>query len=220
MRLLLIEASEKLRLTLVPALVAAGYWVEVAESCSGAAGLLQACAYAMVILDLAPRTPEALGLLRGIRQRGNDARVLVLSGRDQVEDRIMALDQGADASLVKPVHTDALVSRLARLRERGEVLPEICIAGVSLDAERRLVRCEGQPLALSPREFDLLECLMRQRGRMLTRSMLYALLYPDHHDSSDKVIEVLMSTLRSKLTRHGANELIETRRGLGYVIPN
>ena len=220
MRLLLIEASEKLRSSLVPALVAAGYLVEVAESCAGAVGLMQACAYAMVVMDLAPRTSDALGLLKGLRQRGDEARVLVLTGREQVNDRVMALDQGADASLVKPVLADQLVSRLALLRERGEPPPPICIGEVSLDSERRLVRCKGQPMALSPKEFELLECLMRHRGRMLTRTALYAQLYAGHPDASEKVIEVLMSTLRSKLSRLGASELIETRRGLGYVIPN
>ncbi len=220
MRLLLIEASEKLRSSLVPALAAAGYLVEVAESCAGAAGLMQACAYAMVVLDLTPRTTDALGLLKGLRQRGDDARVLVLAGREQVNDRVMALDHGADASLVKPVLTDQLLSSLAWLRERGEPAPPICIGEVSLDAERRLVRCKGQPLALSPKEFELLEYLMQQRGRMLTRGALYAQLYAGHPDASEKVIEVLMSTLRSKLSRLGAPELIETRRGLGYVIPN
>lgn len=220
MRLLLVEASEKLRMSLVPALVAAGYLVEIAESAAGAAGLMQACAYAMVVLDLAPKTPEALGLLRGLRQRGDSSRVLVLSSRDQVQDRITALDQGADAAMVKPVQAEQLVSRLASLRERGEPTPEIEIGGVSLDADRRLVRCQGEPLPLSPKEFDLLACLMNQRGRMLTRSALFSQLYTDSHDASEKVIEVLMSTLRSKLARRGAGELIETRRGLGYAIPN
>lgn len=90
---------------------------------------------------------------------------------------------------------------------------------VSVDLDQRVATYKGQSLALTPRELALLACLLRERNRVMTRRALFERLYADQSEASDKVIEVLMSTLRAKLSRVGARELIETRRGMGYVIP-
>ena len=88
-----------------------------------------------------------------------------------------------------------------------------------MDVRQHSVRCKGKLLQLTPKEFALLECLLRNQGRMMTRDTLFLRLYGEHSAASNKVVEVLMSTLRSKLVPAGADDLIETRRGFGYIIP-
>lgn len=220
MRLLLVEDSERLRHALIPVLSAAGYAVDAAADGAEGLGYLEAYDYAVVVLDLMLPKVDGLGVLQAMRARGNPARVLVLSARDQVQDRVNALDRGADDYLVKPFSSDELLARLAALLRRSldQPEPDLRAGALILDPRRRLVRVGEHLLSLSPKEFALLECLLRERNRVLTRSQLFERVYSGQSESSDKVIEVLMSTLRSKLAERGANELIETRRGFGYVI--
>jgi two-component system copper resistance phosphate regulon response regulator CusR len=220
MRLLLVEDSERLRHALIPTLSAAGYAVDAAADGAEALGYLEGYDYAVVVLDLMLPKIDGLGVLQAMRARGNPARVLVLSARDQVRDRVNALDRGADDYLVKPFSSDELLARLAALLRRRleQPEPDLRAGALTLDPRRRLVRVGERLLNLSPKEFALLECLLRERDRVLTRGQLFERVYSGHSESSDKVIEVLMSTLRSKLAEHGANDLIETRRGFGYVI--
>ncbi|MEQ8660010.1 MAG: response regulator transcription factor, partial [Gammaproteobacteria bacterium] len=148
------------------------------------------------------------------------ARVLVLSALDQVDDRVEALNRGADDYLVKPFSFDELASRLLALMRRSlEAAPPLLVVGdLEVDPAVRIARVNGAPLALTPKEYLLLETLLRSRARVLTRAALFEALYDAHSEASDKVIEVLVSTLRAKLARAGVNDVIETRRGFGYVI--
>lgn len=220
MRLLLVEDSERLRQALVPLLVAAGHAVDTAADGALALAYLDRYDYAVVVLDLMLPRLDGLEVLRTMRARGNRARVLVLSARDQVQDRVAALDRGADDYLVKPSSSEELLARLSALLRRSLEQPEPALrAGpLVLDPRRRQVQVDGHSLALSPKEFALLECLLRERGRVLSRAQLFERVYSGQSESSDKVIEVLMSTLRSKLAEHGAGELVQTRRGFGYVV--
>ena len=220
MRLLLVEDSERLRQALVPLLVAAGHAVDTAADGALALAYLDRYDYAVVVLDLMLPRLDGLEVLRTMRARGKRARVLVLSARDQVQDRVAALDRGADDYLVKPFSSEELLARLSALLRRSLEQPEPALrAGpLVLDPRRRQVQVDGHSLALSPKEFALLECLLRERGRVLSRAQLFERVYSGQSESSDKVIEVLMSTLRSKLAEHGAGELVQTRRGFGYVV--
>lgn len=144
----------------------------------------------------------------------------MLSARDQVADRVQALDAGADDYLVKPFALDELIARLHALGRRyhGETTPRLTAGNLELDTARRMVRCAGRPLALSPREYALLETLLHNRGRVLSRATLYERVYGADARASDKVIEVLLSGLRAKLTAAGWDRQIENRRGFGYVL--
>lgn len=220
MRVLLVEDSERLRQALVPLLGAAGHAVDIAADGIEALAYLERYDYAVVVLDLMVPRLDGLEVLRTMRARGNRARVLVLSARDQVQDRVAALDRGADDYLVKPFSSDELLARMSALLRRSleQPEPELRAGRLVLDPRRRVVQVEGASLGLSPKEFALLECLLRERGRVLSRAQLFEHVYSGHSESSDKVIEVLMSTLRAKLGEFGVGELVQTRRGFGYVI--
>lgn len=220
MRLLLVEDSERLRHALAPLLAGAGYALDQAVDGAEALAYLERYDYAVVVLDLMLPKVDGLEVLRRMRARANPARVLVLSARDQVQDRVAALDRGADDYLVKPFSSEELLARLSALLRRSleQPEPELRAGTLLLDPRRRAVQVGGRTLNLSPKEFALLECLLRERGRVLSRAQLFERVYSGQSESSDKVIEVLMSTLRSKLAEHGAGELVQTRRGFGYVV--
>ena len=220
MRLLLVEDSERLRLALVPALTHAGFAVDAAVDGAEALGFLSSFDYELIVLDLMLPKLDGFSVLTALRERGLRPRVLVLSARDQVGDRIRALDLGADDYLVKPFDLDELLARLNALSRRSleQTQPMLEVGGLALDSRRRTAGYAGQTLSLTPKEFALLECLMREPDRVFTRGQLFERVYSGISDSSDKVIEVLMSVLRGKLSRAGVPELIETRRGFGYLM--
>ncbi|GAB4353584.1 MAG: two-component system response regulator PrmA [Immundisolibacter sp.] len=220
MRLLLVEDSPRLREGLQAGLAEAGFTVDVAADGAAAVAFLDAYDYPLLVLDLGLPKLDGMTVLAHLRARRLPARVLVLSARDALADRVAALDAGADDYLVKPFALDELIARLRALGRRyhGEITPQLTAGNLELDGVRRVARCAGRPLRLSPREYALLEALLRGRGRVLSRAMLFECLYGANAHASDKVIEVLMSSLRSKLAAAGWDRHIETRRGFGYVL--
>jgi len=219
-KVLLVEDSLILRANLAEHLRAQGSSVDEAEDGVVALAYLRRYAYDVVILDLMLPKVDGLEVLRDMRAAGMSSRVLVLSARDQIADRVEALNLGADDYLVKPFAQSELESRLLALMRRslGAAQPLLREGHLCVDPARRIATVEGQPLTLTPKEFALLEALLRQRGTVLTRGRLFAQLYDSRSESSDKVIEVLVSTLRGKLLQAGVVDLIQTRRGFGYVV--
>ena len=220
MRLLLVEDSEKLRAALREQFVALGWAVDEAGDGGQALGFIDAYPYDIVVLDLMMPRVDGISFLKQLRARGLNTRVLVLSARDQVGDRIEALNQGADDYLVKPFDFEELNSRIQALMRRTLDAPTTVLRAeaVELDTAKRIVRVNGKPVELTPKEQALLEILLRRRGSVLSRGMLFEHLYDSRSATADKVIEVLVSTLRAKLGKAGAEQLIETRRGFGYLI--
>jgi DNA-binding response OmpR family regulator len=176
--------------------------------------------YELVVLDLGLPGMDGHGVLRHIQGRSTRPRVLVLSARDQISDRVDALNKGADDYLVKPFSFDELLARLHALARRpAETKPlQITIGALSLDPISHSADIEGKPLPLSPREFSLLELLVRHRGRVFTRSEILDRLAGSESNVSDRSVEVLVFGLRRKLEQAGMSELVKTRRGLGYFI--
>lgn len=219
-KILVVEDSPILRESLATRLRAQGANVDTAEDGAAALAFLERYPYDVLILDLMLPRLDGLGVLRALRASGVSTRVLVLSARDQVADRVEALNLGADDYMVKPFAQSELDSRLQALMRRSLEAPApVLVAGaLTLDPVRRLVTVANQALAVTPKEFGLLEALLRARGSVLTRGRLFELLYDSRSDASDKVIEVLVSTLRAKLAQAGLASLIQTRRGFGYVI--
>ncbi|MGA9340775.1 MAG: response regulator transcription factor [Rhodanobacteraceae bacterium] len=221
MRLLLVEDSERLRATLQRGLRHAGFVVDAAADGVQACGFLGSFAYDLVILDLMLPRLDGFGVLRALPARDNRPRVLVLSARDQVADRVQALDAGADDYLVKPFAFDELLARLHALSRRPEQVnqPRLEREGLVLDPRALSVTVHGRPLKLTPREFALLELLLRNRGRAFARSAILERIVGSDASVSDRSIEVLVFGLRRKLEEAGCPEVIETRRGSGYLIP-
>jgi len=221
MRLLLVEDSTTLRERLHDWLSERGWTVDEAADGPAALAFLGAYDYQLVLLDLGLPGIDGQDVLARMRAAGSSARVLVLSARDQIDERVAALNRGADDYLVKPFALEELASRLLALMRRSlDSAPPVFRLGVlEVDPTVRLARVAGAPLPLTPKEYLLLEALLRRRGQLMTRPALFELLYDSRSDASDKVIEVLISTLRAKLARAGIEDCIETRRGFGYLVP-
>ena len=219
MRLLVVEDSPNLGRDLREALTRDGHAVDLAADGAQAQQFLLSYTYDAVVLDLMMPRVDGWSVLRWLRGREPRPRVLVLSARDQVNDRVEALHLGADDYMVKPFAYDELVARLLALGRRSvQSDPVLHVGALEIHPRTRQARVQDQPLALTPKEYALLETLCRERGHVFTRTALFEHVYDARSESSDKVIEVLLSTLRSKLTKAGASDLIETRRGYGYVV--
>jgi two-component system copper resistance phosphate regulon response regulator CusR len=221
MKLLLVEDSERLRTTVQRGLRAAGFTVDAAADGVEARRFLDTYAYELVVLDLMLPRVDGLTVLRGLAHRRARPRVLVLSARDQVPDRVEALDAGADDYLIKPFAFDELLARLHALARRPEQaqLPLLEIGPLCVDMRSHRASVQGRALPLTPREFALLALLARHRNRAFTRNEILERTAGSDSRSSDRSVEVLVFGLRRKLADVGLEGLVETRRGAGYLIP-
>jgi two-component system copper resistance phosphate regulon response regulator CusR len=221
MKLLLVEDSERLRNTLRHGLQGAGFTVDAAADGLVAKGFLAGYDYDLIVLDLMLPKLDGIGVLRSLPAGGRRPRVLVLSARDQVTDRIEALNAGADDYLVKPFAFDELVARLHALARRPlQAQPAVLTHGpLAWDPLAQSASVNGRSLALTPREFAVLGLLLRHRGRAFSRVEILERTAGSDTDASDRSVEVLVFGLRRKLDGAGLPGLIETRRGAGYLIP-
>ena len=221
MKLLLVEDSARLRATVQRGLRAAGFAVDAAADGAQAQRFLHTYEYDLVVLDLMLPRIDGLTLLRGISHCAERPRVLVLSARDQVRDRVAALNVGADDYLVKPFAFDELLARLHALARRPEhAQADVLDLGVlRIDMRAQQVTAMGRPLPLTPRELATLTLLARHRGRVFTRTEILERTAGSDSMSSDRSIEVLIFGLRRKLSAAALEGLVETRRGAGYLIP-
>jgi two-component system response regulator QseB len=221
MKVLVVDDSERLRETLAAGLRAEGMAVETAADGMSALALMTDNAFDVVVLDIVMPRVDGREVLRRTRSWRSKPRILVLSALDQITDRVEALDLGADDYLVKPFAFEEVRARIQALARRPahEASPVLEAGALRIDTATLLAKVEGNVLPLTPKEYALLELLVRRRGHVLSRATIFEQLYESDSDASDSVIEALMSTLRSKLARAGINQLIQTRRGFGYVVP-
>ncbi len=215
MRILVIEDEPDLRSGLEKALRESGYAVDVAAD--GEEGLFKATSwnYDALVLDLMLPKLDGFAVLRALRE-SKQTPVLVLTARDAVRDRVEGLDCGADDYLVKPFAISELLARLRALirRASGHALNVIALGSVVVDCESRTVTRDGDAVALTAREYSLLEILALNRGKLVTRTKLYDHLFDENGDTLSNLVEVYVSNLRKKLGK----ELITTRRGQGYIV--
>jgi len=176
----------------------------------------------LLILDRLLPGREGLEVLRALRQKGLLTPVLVLTARDAVEDRVGGLDSGADDYLVKPFAFPELLARVRALvrRGRGDQLLRLTVADLILDVPTRKVARAGAELDLTPREYELLEYLVRHRGTIVSREMLARDVWkePDRGTPLDNVIDVHVARLRKKVDQGRAVRLIHTLRGVGFLV--
>ena len=220
MRVLVVDDSERVRKTLAQGLHSHGIAVETAADGAEALRLLDGLQFDIVILDLMMPRVDGTQVLQMLKSRRAKPRILVLSARDQVSDRVEALNLGADDYLVKPFAFAELEARLLALARRRfeEASPELTHGRLRLDMAARVARVDGALLTLTPKEYALLELLLQHKAHVWSRGSIFGQLYESDSTASDTVIEVLMSTLRAKLAKAGLPELITTRRGFGYVV--
>jgi len=220
MKLLLVEDSERLQRSLSTGLRKHGFTVDQAFDGEQALSYTATNQYDVIVLDLMLPKIDGLTVLSKIRSDGNDCHVLILSANDQTEDRVRGLDLGADDYLVKPFAFNELVSRLGALNRRrsGVKNPVIEIEGVKVDSVARQVVFDGQPVALTPHEYQLLEFLARRRGRVFSHDQLIDQLYDAGSYVTRNAVEAHISSLRKRLHSAGASKLVKTRRGFGYLV--
>ncbi|MDN5924906.1 MAG: response regulator transcription factor [Xanthomonadales bacterium] len=221
MKLLLVEDSMRLRETIQRGLDRAGFTVDAVGDGAQAKAFLQTYEYELMVLDLMLPRIGGLAVLRSLGQHAARPRVLVLSARDQVSDRVQALDRGADDYLVKPFAFDELLARLHALARRPQVAsaPLLEIGHLKIDSRAQQALIEGKTLPLTPREFALLALLARHRGRVFSRKQILEHTAGSDSQVSDRSVEVTVFSLRRKLSVFGLDGILATRRGTGYVIP-
>ncbi len=220
MKLLLVEDSERLQRSLSTGLKKHGFVVDQAFDGEQALAYTAVNQYDAIILDLMLPKIDGLTVLSTLRSEGKDCHVLILSAKDQTEDRVRGLDLGADDYLVKPFAFNELVSRLHALdrRRSGVKNPVIEIDGIKVDSVTRQVFFDDQLVALTPHEYQLLEFLARRRGRVFSHDQLIDQLYDACSYVTRNAVEANVSALRKRFNLAGAPNLIKTRRGFGYLI--
>ncbi len=217
MRLLLVEDDRMLGAAVERALRRQGHAVDWVHDGPSAELALAGEPYDAVLLDLGLPGKGGLEVLRDLRRRGGRVPVLVLTAQDAVPDRVAGLDAGADDYLPKPFDLDELGARLRAVQRRGagRATPVIEHGRLVLDPAAHEVRLDGEPVALSAREFELLHALLEQPGRPLSRARLEERLYGWSEQVESNAVEVHVHALRRKL----GPEWIKTLRGVGYVVP-
>ncbi|HSD42606.1 MAG TPA: response regulator [Burkholderiales bacterium] len=217
MRLLLVEDDPMVGESIRDGLGQEGYAVDWVRDGKGAEAALGTEPYAAVLLDLGLPRKDGLQVLRTARAKRNDVPILVITARDAVADRIKGLDAGADDYLVKPFDLDELAARVRALvrRAEGRAEPVVRHGPIALNPATREVRLRGQPVALSGREFALLQALLQRPGMVLSRAQLEERLYGWDEEVGSNAVEVHIHNLRRKL---GA-DAIRNVRGVGYTIP-
>jgi two-component system, OmpR family, response regulator len=215
MRVLVVEDEPDLLASLLLALREDGYAAEGAAD--GAEGLFKAesVAYDAIVLDIMLPVMDGWEVLARLR-RSKKTPVLMLTARDGVRDRVRGLDSGADDYLVKPFDIDELLARLRALIRRAANQPDsrIRMGEISIDLAARTVSRAGEPVALTAREYSLVEFLALHRGAVVTRSDLYEHLFDESENTLSNLLDVHVSNIRRKL----GHDFITTRRGLGYAI--
>ncbi|HEY4647768.1 MAG TPA: response regulator transcription factor [Gemmatimonadales bacterium] len=176
--------------------------------------------YDLIVLDL--RLPEMNGLevLRTLRDRGNTTPILVLTAQDAVDFKVQALRAGADDYVTKPFAFEELLARVEALGRRPKEIrsPVLRVGELELDMETREVKRGGERIELTPKEYTVLEYLMRHAGRVMSRTLITEYAWDYHFDPGTNIVDVVINRLRKKVDSGHAQKLVHTVRGVGYVV--
>ena len=219
MRLLIIEDNQRLCQAVADSLRAQGFAVDTAASASEGLRFWRAADYDAIVLDLMLPDDTGLNALKEMRHRGNVTPVLILTALGTVEDRVRGLDCGADDYLVKPFAMQELIARLrALLRRPGGALGRtLTLGSVKLDTSARIATVAETQLDLTRSELIVLEMLLRNQGRVISKERLAECLYNFEQERSANSVETQVHRLRKKLAAAGADMSLRTLRGLGYL---
>jgi two-component system copper resistance phosphate regulon response regulator CusR len=220
-KLLVVEDEVKTGEYLRQGLTEAGFVVDWARDGLDGHHLAMTVEHDLIILDVMLPDVDGWRIVRALREAGKTTPVLFLSARATVEDRVKGLELGADDYLVKPFAFTELLARVHTLLRRGRAtasLELLQVADLELDVVRRRASRGGQRIALTGKEFALLELLMRRRGEVLPRSLIASQVWDMNFDSDTNVIDVAIRRLRAKVDDGHTPKLIQTVRGMGYLL--
>ncbi len=221
MRILVVEDDEKIASFIVKGLQQAGMAVDRVSN--GVEGLNFAAAenYDAAVVDIMLPRMDGLSMIRQMREKKIKTPVIILSARRSVDDRVTGLQSGGDDYLVKPFAFSELLARVQALIRRSSNMPEthvLVVGDLNLDLLSREVKRGEEPIELQPREFSLLEYLMRNAGRVVSKTMILEQVWNYSFDPQTNVVDVLVCRLRNKIDKEFDNKLIHTMRGVGYVL--
>jgi DNA-binding response OmpR family regulator len=218
MRLLIVEDERGIASALRQGLGESGYAVDLARDGVEARDYVLAASYDIILLDILLPRLDGLSLLRDLRKRGLAMPVLLLTARDSVDDRVAGLDAGADDYLVKPFSFSELLARIRALLRRPtlKVANRLTAGEIAIDLGTRAVTRGSEPVTLTPREFAMLEYLLRHAGQALGRSQIAERVWSWEFHGETNIVDVYVGYLRRKLDRPGEPSIIETLRGYGY----
>ncbi len=221
MRLLVVEDDPRISEFVAGGLRQAGYAVDTVADGETALGQALTVDYDAAVVDVMLPGCDGLSLIEALRQRGSAVPVLVLSAKRSVEDRVRGLETGGDDYLTKPFAFAELLARVQALVRRGTAAPEttrLAAGPLALDLLTRETTRSGLPLDLQPREFRLLEYLMRNAGRVVSKTLVIEHVWDYDFDPQTNVVDVLVHRLRKKVDEPFETRMIETVRGVGYVL--
>ncbi|MER3422907.1 MAG: DNA-binding response regulator [Nitrospiraceae bacterium] len=220
MRLLVMEDDPSVARFLEKGLQEERYAVDVARDGEEALGMAEHAGYDLVILDVMLPRQDGLSICRVLRTKGKTVPVLLLTVRDSVEDKVRGLDFGADDYLTKPFTFAELLARVRALLRRGTVQPQpqLQVADLELDPVAHRVWRRGVEIALTNKEYAILEYLLRNADRVLTRTAIIEHVWDIHYDTMTNIVDVHIRALRAKIDRPFSPSLIRTVRGIGYVL--
>jgi len=221
MRILVVEDDTDVSRYIKRGLTEAGHVVDVAESGTDGLAMAREERFDVLIVDRMLPGMDGIILIETLRRDNRKVPVLILSALGELGDRVVGLRAGGDDYLPKPFAFEELLARveaLARRNYQGAVETQLKVADLEMDVLSRKVRRQGQTINLQPREFRLLEYLMRHSGQVVTRTMLLENVWDYHFDPQTNVIDVHVSRLRSKIDRDFDIPLLQTVRGAGYML--
>jgi two-component system, OmpR family, copper resistance phosphate regulon response regulator CusR len=219
MRVLIVEDDPKTARILVKALEADHFAVDLASDGEEALQLSTEVDYDALIVDWMLPKLDGIAVLKRLRKAGSPARVLFLTAKNEIADRVAALQAGADDYMGKPFSFEELRARLnALLRRPQELLDKLSVADLELDRIRRQVTRSGKPIKLTQREYSILEYLMRNAGRTVTRTMIVEHVWNLGFEGLTNIVDVYINYLRTKIDSGFSRPLIHTARGIGYQI--
>lgn len=220
MRILLVEDEKKLSAVIKRGLKEVNYAVDLSENGDDALFLAQSNPYDLIILDIMLPGKDGISVCRHLRKEKNDTPILMLTARDDVEDKVSGLDSGADDYLTKPFSFPEFLARVRSLLRRKNTEKSSCLKVVDLELDQltRKAYRAGKEIELTPTEYSLLEYLMLHVNQVVTRTMISEHVWNDDFDAFSNVINVYVNYLRKKIDYGHTKQLIHSLRGTGYIL--
>lgn len=221
MKILVVEDEPQLASRIRRVLERAGHDVGHSGDGSEALDLALASHFDLLLLDVNLPGMEGFEVLRALREKGVPSRVMMLTARSEVEDRVTGLKGGADDYLTKPFAVEELLARVEALARRGGAIEEarlLEVGALAMDLVSRHVTQHGERVALSPREFEVLQIFMQEPGRVFSREEICERVWEREHEYDTRTVEIFIMRLRKKLDLKESGVMIETVRGVGYVL--